>query len=97
MCRKQGKKNGGWESMQVGSGRGCSSGMLGMQVGRVLGMQVGRRYMQVGEGSWSTTWRAEGEEKRRKEKWVGLLHWASVWASKWRWKVGQVGLKLGLG
>ena len=29
-----------------------------------------------------------GERKEKKGKENGLLHWASVWARKWRWEMG---------
>ena len=35
------------------------------------------------------------KEKERKGKW--LLHWALVWARKWRWEMGHDGLELVLG
>ena len=61
------------------------------------------KWAASGEGSWRAEKTAvsllvgERKEKKRKGKWVGLLHWASVWANKWRWKMGQFGLELGLG
>ena len=58
-----------------------------MAVGR--GWQHGRRKGQV-MGKWE-------KEKKRKEKENGLLHWASVWAKKWRWEVGHDGLEWVLG
>ena len=40
---------------------------------------------------------AVGElEKKKRKRENGLLVWALVWGRKWRWKVSQVGLKLGL-
>ena len=37
------------------------------------------------------------KEKKRKGKENGLLHWALIWAKKWRWEVGHDGLELVLG
>ena len=59
--------------------------MHGRKMGKVMG-----KWAASGEGSWreeKTVARllvGERKENKRKGKWVGLLHWASVWASKLR-------------
>ena len=44
---------------------------------------VGRGWQHVRrKGEVMGKWGKKRREKERKGKWVGLLHWASVWANK---------------
>ena len=66
------------------------------------GLIAGGRVAVRGLVAWEKKGESDGQvgerkKKKRKGKWVGLLHWASVWARKWRWEMGQVGLEWVLG